>query len=185
MIITASSHPLAYWYATRATGVVALVLLTLAVVLGIADVSRLQSERWPRFIVDGVHRRVSMLSVAFVVVHIATTVLDGYVPVGWLDAVIPFRSPYRTVWLGLGAVSFDLLLAVIITSLLRARVGYRSWRAIHWLAYACWPVALAHGAGTGSDFSRSWMLVIDGICVIAVLAAIAVRISGDALEAPA
>ncbi|HTW12336.1 MAG TPA: ferric reductase-like transmembrane domain-containing protein, partial [Solirubrobacteraceae bacterium] len=117
---------------------VALVLLTLAVVLGIADVSRLQSERWPRFIVDGVHRRVSMLSVAFVVVHIATTVLDGYVPVGWLDAVIPFRSPYRTVWLGLGAVAFDLLLAVIITSLLRARVGYRSWRAVHWLAYACW-----------------------------------------------
>jgi len=118
------------------------------------------------------------------VVHIATTVLDGYVPVGWLDAVIPFRSSYRTVWLGLGAVAFDLLLAVLITSLLRARIGYRSWRAIHWLAYACWPIALAHGAGTGTDLWRSWMLITDGACVIAVLAAIAVRISGSALEAP-
>jgi sulfoxide reductase heme-binding subunit YedZ len=185
MIISASSHPLAYWYATRATGVVALVLLTLSIVLGIADVERLQSERWPRFIVDGVHRRVSMLSVVFVLVHIATTVLDGYVPIGWLDAVIPFRSPYRTLWVGFGAVAFDLLLAVIVTSLLRARLGYRSWRAVHWLAYACWPIAVAHSLGTGTDHWRTWNLVIDGACLIAVLSAAAVRLSSGPLEAPA
>lgn len=182
MILTASSHPLWYWYATRGSGVVALVLLTLTMVLGVADVSRLQSERWPRFIIDGVHRRLSMLSLAFVAVHVATTVLDGYVPIGWLDAVIPFRSSYRTFWLGLGAVAFDLLLAVLITSLLRARIGYRTWRAVHWLSYACWPIAVIHGVGTGTDHWRAWMLVIDGICVLSVLCAIAVRVSGGVLE---
>lgn len=186
MTLTATaSHPIAYWYITRATGVVALVLLTLSVVLGIADVSRLHSSRLPRFVIDGLHRRVSLLSVVFLVIHIVTTVIDGYVPIGWLDAVIPFESAYRTVWVGLGAIAFDLLLAVMITSIVRARLGYRAWRAVHWLAYLCWPIAVAHGAGTGSDFGRSWMLVIDIACVLAVLTAIGTRVSGAFSGVPA
>ncbi|HTW11816.1 MAG TPA: ferric reductase-like transmembrane domain-containing protein [Solirubrobacteraceae bacterium] len=178
MLIAAASHPIVLWYATRATGVVALVLLTLATSLGLLNRSGVHSERWPRFLIHAVHRRAALLSVVFLGLHIVTTVLDGYEPISWLDSVIPFLSPYRTFWLGLGTVACDLLLAVWITSLLRARLGYRAWRAVHWLAYGCWPVALIHGIGIGTDAGQSWMLALDVVCVASVLVAASVRYSG-------
>ncbi|HEY3727023.1 MAG TPA: ferric reductase-like transmembrane domain-containing protein [Solirubrobacteraceae bacterium] len=168
--------PSVYWYLTRATGAVALVLLTLSVVVGVAAVGRVHSRLWPRFVVDGVHRSSSLLAVAFVLVHIVTSVLDGFAPIAWLDAVIPFAGAYRPLWLGLGAVSFDLLLAVLITSLMRARLGYAGWRAVHWLAYASWPVALIHGFGTGSDVNQAWMLLISIACTATVLVSVVARV---------
>ena len=101
--------------------------------------------------VAGLHRNLTLLALAFIALHVLTTVVDGYAPISLLNAVLPFTSPYRPVWLGLGAVAFDLLLALTITSLLRARIGYSRWRALHWLAYASWPIALVHGLGTGTD----------------------------------
>ncbi|HEX3803612.1 MAG TPA: ferric reductase-like transmembrane domain-containing protein [Solirubrobacteraceae bacterium] len=171
------SSSTAFWYLTRATGVVALVLLTLVMALGVADVTRLSSSYWPRFLTDAVHRRASVLALVFLAIHIVTSVLDTYAPIGLFDAVIPFHSSYRPVWLGLGAAAFDLLLAVIVTSLLRARIGGQAWRAVHWLAYACWPLAVLHGLGTGSDVEQTWMLTIDAICVVTVIGALALRLT--------
>lgn len=163
------------WYLTRATGIVALVLLSGNVALGVLDVSRVSSPRWPRFVVDGLHRTVALLSVAFLLAHILTSVLDSFAPIGPLDAVIPFHSRYRPLWLGLGAVAFDLTIAVVITSVARERLGYRTWRAVHWLAYASWPVALLHGLGSGSDTREHWLLAINAVCVLVVLGAVAAR----------
>jgi DMSO/TMAO reductase YedYZ heme-binding membrane subunit len=176
--------PSAYWYLTRATGAVALVLLTASVVLGILGSIRFSvPQRWPRFAIDTLHRDTSLLAIAFVALHVITTVLDGFAPISLIDGVIPFRSPYRPLWLGLGAVSFDLLLALVVTSLLRRRLGYRSWRAIHWLAYASWPVAVLHTVGTGTDVKSWWLLLLTVICAAAVLIAVFVRI-GRAGGAP-
>jgi sulfoxide reductase heme-binding subunit YedZ len=157
--------PSAYWYLTRATGIVALVLLTLAVLLGMLNVSRVSTRRWPRFLIDGVHRNVSLLAVAFLVVHIFTSVIDAFAPIGLLDAVIPFHSSYRPFWLGLGALAFDLLVAVVVTSIARSSFGFRAWRVVHWLAYACWPLAVLHGLGTGSDTKQPWLLALVILCV--------------------
>src|SRR6202035_3909137 len=112
---------------------------------------RWSTARWPRFVVDGLHRNISLLAMAFLVAHILTSVLDSFAPISLIDSVIPFTGAYRPFWLGLGAVAFDLLLAVTATSLLRQRMGFASWRAIHWLTYLSWPIALLHGIGTGSD----------------------------------
>jgi predicted ferric reductase len=172
----AAAGPSAYWYLTRSTGAVALILLTLAVVLGVADVQRLSSPRWPRFVVDGLHRSVSLLALAFLLAHILTAVLDSFAPISLTDAVIPFAGVYRPFWLGLGAVSFDMLLALIVTSLLRQRLGFRAWRGVHWLAYACWPLALLHGFGTGSDVKSGWLLAISVLCLLAVLGAVLARV---------
>jgi sulfoxide reductase heme-binding subunit YedZ len=170
------SSSTAYWYLTRATGVVSLLLLTLVVCLGVVNVSRIASPYWPRFLTDGVHRRASILAVVFLAIHILTAVLDSYAPISLIDAIIPFHSAYRPFWLGLGAAAFDLLLAVLISSLLRGRVGAENWRLIHWLAYACWPLAVIHGMGTGTDVRHSWMLALDVICVGAVIGAIWLRV---------
>ncbi|MEO8475834.1 MAG: ferric reductase-like transmembrane domain-containing protein [Actinomycetota bacterium] len=162
----------AYWFLTRGTGAVSLLLLTGVVVLGITGSVGWASSRWPRFITQGLHRNLSLMAVAFLGVHVATAVFDSYAPIRWADALLPFTSAYRPVWLGLGAVGFDLLVALVITSLVRVRLGYRSWKAIHWLAYACWPVALLHGLGTGSDTSAAWMLLLDAGCLASVVGAV-------------
>ncbi len=167
--VAGSTMPL--WYATRATGVVALVLLTLSLDLGILVSVRFATERWPRFVTIGIHRNVSLLIVAFLALHIMTAVLDSYAPVGWASLLIPFVSSYRPLWLGLGTVAFDLLLALIATSLLRARIGYRTWKAVHWASYACWPVAVVHALGTGTDPKSPVILALICVCAVSVLVA--------------
>ena len=165
------------WYLTRATGLVALVLLSVAVVIGIVCSVGWASERWPRFASQAVHRNVSLLAFVFVVVHVVSSVADGYVPLSLLDAVVPFHTPYRTVWVGLGACAFDLMVAVAVTSGLRRRIGVRVWRAVHWLAYACWPIALFHALGAGSDGRLLGALAVYVVCIAAVLGALAWRIA--------
>ncbi len=172
----ASAGPSVYWYLTRSTGAVALLLLTFAIALGVIDVRRLSSPRWPRFVVDSLHRNVSLLAMVFLMLHILTSVLDSFAPISLIDAVVPFAGSYRPFWLGLGAVSFDLLLAVTITSLLRQRMGFQSWRAVHWLTYASWPIALLHGLGTGSDVKSTWLLGLSILCIAIVIAAVLARV---------
>ncbi|HEY4019304.1 MAG TPA: ferric reductase-like transmembrane domain-containing protein [Pseudonocardiaceae bacterium] len=163
----------ALWYLSRGTGIVALLLLTGAVVLGMLNSGRLATERWPRFAVGAIHRNVSLLSLVFLVIHIVSSIVDPYAGIRWLDAVMPFVSSYRSFWLGLGALSGDLMLAVLVTSLLRPRIGYRVWRAVHWLSYVVWPIALIHGIGTGTtDDHVVWVLVCDVGCALAVLVAL-------------
>jgi sulfoxide reductase heme-binding subunit YedZ len=162
------SHGTTLWYLTRASGVVALLLLTAAVALGVLSALRLTTNRWPRFAITDAHRNLTLASIVFVFVHVVTTVADGYAPIGYVDAFVPFLSPYRPLWLGLGAVSFDLLLALVATSLLRGFVPAKLWRGLHWLAYASWPIALVHSLGTGSDARFGWLQALAIGCLAAV-----------------
>jgi len=183
LVSTVGHGATSLWYLTRATGLVALVLLTATLVLGIVASVGWTTERWPRFLSQAVHRNLSIFCLALIVVHVVTTVGDGYVPIGFADAVIPFRSPYRPIWVGLGAFGFDLLLAVAITSAVRRRIGVRAWRIVHWLAYLCWPVALLHALGAGSDARLPGALVVYLLCVISVVGALGWRLA-TAVTAP-
>jgi sulfoxide reductase heme-binding subunit YedZ len=165
-----------YWYLTRSTGAVSLLLLTVSVVFGIVQVTRFQSPRLPRFLTVGLHRNVSLLVVAFLAVHVVTAVLDSFAPIRWLDAIVPFGGSYRPLWLGFGALALDLLIALVVTSLARRRLGLAAWRLVHWLAYACWPFALLHALGTGSDDRTRWSLALDVVCVVAVVVATLARL---------
>jgi sulfoxide reductase heme-binding subunit YedZ len=164
------------WYTMRATGIVALVLLTGTMVLGILTAGRSGSRAWPAFARADLHKRVSLLAMVFLALHVVTAVLDTYVNVGWAAAVIPFASPYRPLWTGLGTVGVDLMLAVALSSALRQRINPRTWRGIHWLAYGSWPVAMAHSLGMGTDASALWMDVVAGLCTLAVSGALFWRI---------
>jgi DMSO/TMAO reductase YedYZ heme-binding membrane subunit len=166
-LIVNSSTPL--WYTTRATGLVALVLLTGSMSLGLLSWVGVDRPTWPRFVTLALHRNVSLLALAFTVVHVLTTVLDSFVSIPLPDAFIPFISSYRPFWVGLGAISFDLMMALIVTSLVRARLGQQSWRLVHWTAYACWPVAVVHGLGTGTDTPVNWVLLLTTCCVLVVV----------------
>lgn len=165
------------WYATRGAGATSLVLLTAVVALGIVANLGWRSGSWPRFLTTSLHRNLSLLAVAFLAVHIITAVVDPFTALGWQAALIPFGSSYRTFWLGLGVVAIYLLVALIATSLLRLVIGHRAWRFVHWLAYACWPIAVAHGLGTGSDPTRPWMMGIEGVCGAVVAGAVCARLA--------
>lgn len=164
------------WFATRGAGVVSLLMLTGVVVLGVLNVSRWQASTWPRFLTAGLHRNLSLLALVFLGVHIVTAIVDPFTALGPAAALIPFASSYRPLWVGLGVIAFDLLVALIVTSLIRARLGQRAWRAVHWLAYAAWPLAITHGIGSGSDASAAWMLALDVLCAGLVAVAVAWRI---------
>ena len=132
--------PAVLWYASRATGLVVLVLLTATVVLGVTATTRVTTSSWPRFVTQGLHRNISLFVIILLAAHIAAVVIDDYVPIRPVDAVVPFIAGYRPFWLGLGVVSALLLAALVLTSLLRQRLGYATWRVVHWISYLSWVV---------------------------------------------
>jgi methionine sulfoxide reductase heme-binding subunit len=149
------------WYVSRAAGLVALLLLTGTILLGITGVVRFAVPGWPQFVLAQLHRNLSLLTVAFLAVHVSTAVVDTYAGIRWIDTVVPFVSRYETFWLGLGVIAIELLIALVVTSLLRTRIGLRTWRAVHWAAYACWLIAVIHGLGIGGQDTRTtWVLVL-------------------------
>jgi DMSO/TMAO reductase YedYZ heme-binding membrane subunit len=166
---------IALWYSARACGVVALLLLTGTVVLGILGPLGTATPSWPRFTFAGLHRNISLLALVFLAVHVCSSVVDSYAGIGWWDAVVPFGSVYRPLWLGLGAAAFDLLLALTATSLLRPRISQRLWRAVHWTAYLCWPLAFVHSLGAGTDTGSGFVLLLVLVCVATVAIAGFVR----------
>jgi sulfoxide reductase heme-binding subunit YedZ len=166
----------ALWALGRGTGVVALVMFTVTVVLGIVTRSGRSVGGLGRFGVAEVHRTAALTGVGLVAVHLASLFFDPYAQLRLVDMVLPFAGSYRPLWLGLGTVAVDLLLVVTGVSLLRNQVGPRVFKAVHWLTYVLWPVALFHGLGTGTDAGSLWMDAVAAVCVGAVTAALAWRL---------
>jgi predicted ferric reductase len=149
-------------------------------VLGLTTTSRARSRNWPGFAQQEIHRRISILAVVFLAIHVLTSILDTYVHIGWFAIVVPFTSPYGRFWVALGTIALDLTMAVFVSSLLRARLKPGTWRGIHWLAYASWPVALAHTFGMGTDSREEWVIALGALCVLSVGVALAWRLRAGA-----
>ena len=175
----------ALWYFARGAGVVTLVLLTIVVALGVGARSGRPAFGLPRFAVNMVHRNAALLAVIMVLSHVLSLLFDPYAQLRIFDLVVPFAGNYLPFWQGLGTLAFDLLIAIVITSLLRHRIGARVWRIVHWLAYLCWPVALMHGLGNGTDNGSWWLWTVAGICVATVVAAVGWRLSPSFARFPA
>jgi sulfoxide reductase heme-binding subunit YedZ len=174
--------PNTLWYVGRGSGLVDLLLLTLVVVLGIVNRSGRPAAGLPRFGVAVVHRNASLLALAFLVVHVLTLLLDPLADLHAYDLLVPFAAVYRPLWMGVGTVGLDLMLALVVTSLLRHRIGLRVWRFIHWAAYAAWLLAVAHTLGTGTDNTSAWLLDSTTVCVLAVIIAVVWRVSAGFSE---
>lgn len=164
------------WYVDRGSGLAALLLLTTAVVLGVVSVVRVHSQRWPRFALAQLHRNLSLLALTFGVVHVASSVIDSFVPITVVDALVPFAGQYRPFWLAMGTIGADLMLAVLITTALRRRIGFQTWRSVHVLSYGCWSTSVVHSIGIGSDArSAVWGVMILAGCIGAVGGALVQR----------
>jgi methionine sulfoxide reductase heme-binding subunit len=173
---SAASQPSWYWYATRGLGTATLIVLTCTVVLGIVTTTRWIGQLTPGFVTENLHRNLSLIALALLLAHIVTTVLDPFAHISVRDVLIPVGAAYRPIWLGLGVVAAEIIVAVAATSLLRDRIGARAWRLIHWAAYASWPLALVHGLGTGSDARSPWLIGVAVACATAVVLALIQRL---------
>jgi DMSO/TMAO reductase YedYZ heme-binding membrane subunit len=159
------------WYTSRATGIVALVLFTAVVAFGALVANRVGGKSVGRFELNELHRSLSLVAIIFLAIHIITTVMDTYAPTGWLSAVIPFASRYERLGVAIGAVAFDLMLAVWLSSLLKARVRHQSWRFIHWLSWLAFASAILHAYLSGADTKSGAGLALVVACAAVVIAA--------------
>ena len=166
----------AFWFASRATGVISLILFSLVAILGILVNRQGRLPGLPRFAVTGLHRNMSLLTVALLGTHIVTAIVDGYAHIPWMSTVVPFSSGYERFWIGLGTVAVDLFAALIVTSLLRDRLKPSVWRAVHWLAYVSYPVIVVHSLGASKDLRSGWLLALTMATVFAVISAIGYRV---------
>jgi predicted ferric reductase len=182
-MIAAAGTPAFVWYLMRGSGLVALALLSVTVALGVVGVKRWGSTHWPRIVTAGLHRNVSLLAVCFLAVHIITAVVDDWIGLSWFGVVIPFQSTYRPIWVGMGALTLDLVIAVMATSLLRRHISRRAWRLVHWTTWVLWPLALVHALGSGTDIGSGWALGVVVTCVAMVVVALVWRVRPSAARA--
>ncbi len=172
----------ALWAIGRGAGITALAFLTVSVALGIGTRSGRPMLALPRFAVADVHRFAALAGTLLVVLHITLLFLDPYAQLRIVDFVVPFLGSYRPLWQGLGTLAFDLLIVIVLTSLLRHRLGARAFRVIHWVTYALWPIALAHALGNGTDAYRIWFLAFAACCALTVIASLVWRLRANFTE---
>ncbi len=167
----------AFWALGRGTGVVALVLFTVSLVLGIVARSGRPVPWLGRFGTSDLHRTAALTGTGLVLAHVATLYFDPYAQLRLVDVVFPFLGAYKPLWLGLGTLALDLLAVVTVVSLLRRRVGPRVFKAVHWATYALWPVALMHALGNGTNGGSTWFRALAVICISAVVTAVGWRLT--------
>jgi predicted ferric reductase len=168
LTIALVAPPSPLWYFGRAAGFVTLLLLTASVGLGIVVSRRGRSPKWPLFVTDGLHRYLSLVFLVFLAVHVVTIWLDPFTAFSPADVLIPLASTYRPLSMALGIAAAELGLAIWLSAYLQRWIGYRAWRAIHFLTYLVFPMALIHGIATGTDTGSAWSLAIYLGCAGAV-----------------
>jgi sulfoxide reductase heme-binding subunit YedZ len=164
------------WYAARAAGVVAYVLLSVVVTLGLTMAGRARLARWPKFAIEDVHRLGGILVGVFVTIHVVTIAIDAYLPFALPSLVVPGIARYRPLWVAFGIVAAELLLALAFTNHYRHRLlSHATWRRIHYLNFVVWLSATVHGIGSGTDRNAAWLLAVYTAATAAVAGAIVWR----------
>jgi sulfoxide reductase heme-binding subunit YedZ len=157
------------WEVARVGGMVAYVLATASVVLGLLLSLGVRSSRWPRFITNELHRFLTVLTLVFVAIHTAAVLVDPFTAFTPAEVLVPGLAHYRPSWIALGIVSGYLAIAIWASEYVRGRIGYAWWRRFHYLAFAVFGLGALHGVGTGSDTREWWGLAIYGISAGAVV----------------
>jgi sulfoxide reductase heme-binding subunit YedZ len=175
----------AEWILARGSGMAATVLLTAVVALGLALSLRLASDRWPRVLTTAGHRQLTNLALVMTGLHLAMLLVDADAAMSLADLVIPFASGYRPVATALGVLAVYVLLITWVSTLMRARLGQRRWRALHRVAIVAWVLAMLHGVFAGSDTGTPWAVFTDVAAGLVVGMLLAARIAASRRRAAA
>jgi len=157
------------WYTTRATGMVTLVLFTLVVALGTLVSNRIGGTIVGRFELNEFHRSISIVAMIFLLIHVLTTIADSYVSTGIISIIVPMTSQFKRVGVAVGAIGFDLIVAVWVSSLMKSRIENRSWRFIHWFSWLAFIAAIVHAYMTGTDTKNTAGILLVIVCSLVVI----------------
>jgi methionine sulfoxide reductase heme-binding subunit len=163
------------WYAARAAGIAAYLMLSLVVLLGLTMARNTTLRRWPKFAIEDVHRFAGLLVGTFVIIHVVTIAIDAWLPFSIVSIIVPFVTRYRPLWVAFGVVAAELLLALAVTNRYRDRLPYRFWRRAHYLNLVVWSFATLHGIASGTDRSAPWLLAVYALATATVGTTIAWR----------
>lgn len=160
----------ALWDLSRATGLIATWIFASSIVLGITARSGRSVPGLGRLGVTQLHRTLALTGVGLIAIHVTTLLFDPYAQLKLFDLIIPFGGTYRPFYLGLGTVSVDILIVVVVVALLRHRVGPRVFSLTHGAVYALFPIAVIHGLGIGTDAGTLWSeaIVFTAVGIVAV-----------------
>ena len=174
----------ALWYAARASGVAAYVVLSLVVSFGLMLGGKAQTRSWPRFSVEDVHRFGGLLVGSLIGIHVLTIAADSFLPFSLTQLLVPFTSTYRPLWTGLGIAAAEILLALAITNHYRKQLPYGFWRKAHYLNFAVWGLASVHGLMSGTDRGATWLAILYGVSVAVVVMLLVWRFGGHVFRSP-
>jgi sulfoxide reductase heme-binding subunit YedZ len=169
------SHDPTFWILARAAGLTAYLLLTASMVAGLTVKSRVLGKAVRPSAVTDVHKTLAVGGLLALALHGAALVLDATVEVTPLALLVPGLVDYRSWWTGAGVLAGELMALVTASFWLRKRIGTRLWRHLHWLSYAAFLLATAHGLLAGSDANRPWAIAIYASAAGAVAAGTAWR----------
>lgn len=167
------------WFVSRALGAMALLLLSLVIVLGVlhnTSVVKNAELGLPRFVLVALHRNLSLISVVFIALHVVTVIVTDYVHLRVIDVFVPGVALFNPVAAAFGTVATDLVIAIIVSSLLRSRLSRRVWFWVHWTSYLCWPVSVVHAVLNVSFRGTTWWtLAIPLLSMITIVVALVYR----------
>lgn len=176
-----NATPHLFWITSRAAGIVALVLASLAVSMGLVMSLKLMRRRGPDLL--ALHEVLSLATLGAIAVHGLSLLGDHFVNLSFVDIALPFATAYKTVWTSLGIVAGWGLVLLGVSYYFRRRIGAARWRKLHRWTALMWIAGLAHPLGEGTDAGQLWFLAMIGVVVVPALALLAVRHLSD--ERPA
>lgn len=177
-----------WWLASRASGLVALVCVTVSVVLGLAMAGRAFRRPGLGRVLLAVHEHAALAALVAIAVHGITLLGDEWLKPGIAGIVVPFAGDYRPVWTGMGIIGAWIAAALGLTFYVRRRVGAKLWRKLHRATLAVYVLSVAHTLGSGTDAGAGWMRTAVLASAVLVLFVLLVRVlprTLDAAKAPA
>jgi methionine sulfoxide reductase heme-binding subunit len=166
-----------WWLASRSAGIVAYLLLSASVVLGLAMALRLAPPR-AAALLRTLHERVAIVALAATGAHGLLLLGDGWLKPGLSGVLVPFAGEYRPVWTGIGILAGYLAAALSLTYYARRRIGARRWRAAHRLIPVAWAMAVVHVIGAGTDAGSLWLQAPLALTMSVVLTLLGRRLLG-------
>jgi predicted ferric reductase len=146
-----------FWYLTRASGLVAYLLLFASVVLGLSMTASVTGRWFQRFQAYDLHRFLSLFTLGFVLFHMLIVLPDDYFAFQTWELLVPLLSPYRPEYMALGLLALLVMALTAASFYLRRVIGYRLWRFLHYGTFFAFLAAFGHGIGAGADSGSDWV----------------------------
>lgn len=160
MIAAADPTKYGWWIASRASAIVALLLIALSVILGLMMATKVLNRPRLNQLLMGLHQHIALAGMIAIAVHGLTLLGDAWLHPSLTNLVLPFSMDYQPFWTGLGVLGGELAVILGLSFYIRGSIGQKLWRKMHRFIIAVYVLGVAHALGSGTDASTTWFRVV-------------------------